>query len=242
MKSKVQVNMVDITAKQQQRSATMFSLLVRLGNKRALLLLQMSEESNGYEAMRKYEVRASKMLPGQNLTGLQKILAFEFADALVNPQVMMERIEEFDHMVEQHETISAMTLDDEVKMAVIMRGIPEELTAPVYSNPGSFDTYEKVRGTLVNLVIGRKLYNGSTSEQVPMEVDAVKGWKDKGKSKGKDDSKYGTGGKTKGGKTRFEGTCNLCDKTGHKKEDCWHNKSGEKGKSEKGKGMGKQDP
>ena len=154
MKSKVQVNMVDITAEQQQRSATMFSLLVQLWTKRALVLLQMSEESNGYEAMRKYEVRASKMLPGQNLTGLQKILAFEFADAKANPQVMMEKIEEFEYMVEEHESISAMTIDDEVKMAVIMGGIPEELKAAVYSNPGSFDTYEKVRGTLVNLIIG----------------------------------------------------------------------------------------
>jgi len=64
----------------------------------------------------------------------------------------------------------------------------------------------------------------------------LKGWKGKGKQKGKGDGK----GKTKDGKTRFEGTCNLCGKTGHKKEDCWHNKSGEKGKSEKGKGKGKQ--
>ena len=84
MKSQVQVNMVDITAEQQQRSATMFSLLVQLWNKRALLLLQMCEESNVYEAMRRYEVRANKMLPGQNLTGLQHILAFEFADAKAN--------------------------------------------------------------------------------------------------------------------------------------------------------------
>ena len=95
MKSKVQVNMVDITVEQQQRSATMFSLLAQLWTKRALVLLQTSEESNGYEAMRKYEVRASKMPPGQNLTGLQKILAFEFADAKANPQVMMEKVEEF---------------------------------------------------------------------------------------------------------------------------------------------------
>ena len=59
------MNMIDSTAEQQQRSATMFSLLVQLWKKRALLLLQMSEESNGYEAMRRYEVRASKMLPGR---------------------------------------------------------------------------------------------------------------------------------------------------------------------------------
>ncbi len=81
MKSIVQVNLVDITTEQQQRSATMFSLLVQLWKKRALLFLQMCEECNGYEAMRRHEVRANKMLSGQNLTGLQRILAFEFADA-----------------------------------------------------------------------------------------------------------------------------------------------------------------
>ena len=80
MKSQVQVNLIDITSEQQQRGATMFSLLVQLWKKRALLLLQMCEESNGYEAMRRYEVRADKMLPGQNLTGLQRILAFEGED------------------------------------------------------------------------------------------------------------------------------------------------------------------
>ena len=39
MKSSVQVNLADITSEQQQRSATMFSLLVQLWKKRALLLL-----------------------------------------------------------------------------------------------------------------------------------------------------------------------------------------------------------
>ncbi len=57
-----------------------FSFMAYVGA--VLVLLQMGEESNGYEAMRQYEVRASKMLPGQNLTGLQKILAFEFAETL----------------------------------------------------------------------------------------------------------------------------------------------------------------
>ncbi len=73
MKSKVQVNMVDITTEQQQRTATMFSLLVQPWTKQALVLLQMSEESTCYEAMRKYEVRASKMLPGQNLSGQEDL-------------------------------------------------------------------------------------------------------------------------------------------------------------------------
>ncbi len=102
-------------------------------------------------------------------------------------------------------------------MAGIVRGIPEELKAAVYSNPGSFATYEKVGSTLVNLIIGRKLYTGdpACSEHSPIEVEALKGWQSKGKSKGKDDGgKYGKGGKTNDGKTRFEGTCNLCGKIG----------------------------
>ncbi len=33
----------------------------------------------------------------------------------------------------------------------------------------------------------------------------------------------------------------MCGKVGHKKEDSWHNKTSEKGKSDKGKGKGKQD-
>jgi hypothetical protein len=188
----VQVNLVDIAAEQQQRSATMLSLLVQLCKKRALLLLHMCEESNGYEAVRRYEAGANKMLPGQN-----RSLAFEVADAKANPWVMMEKIEEFEHTMEQHDATIAMALDDEVKMAVIMRGIPEGLKAEVYSNPMSLDTYEKVRSRLVSLIIGRKLHtrDPSASEHASMEVDALKGWKSKGKSKGKDDGgKFGKGG------------------------------------------------
>ena len=241
MKKTDPVAMKDLSGDEQQRSATMFSLLVQLWKKRALMLLQTGEDNNGYEAMRRYEARANKMKPGLSLSGLQQILNFEFADVKADPQKMMEKLEEFEHMVDQYETVSTLGLDDEVKMAVIMRGIPEELKAAVYSNPGSFDTYDKVKDTLVNLIIGRKLYTGvaSANDPAPMEVDAL--WKGKGggKSKGKGNGK--SFGKGKDGKSKFEGACNGCGKTGHKLVDCWFNKSGEKAKGEKGKGKGKTD-
>ena len=144
-------------------------------------------------------------------------------------------------MVDQYETVGTLGLDDEVKMAVIMRGIPEELKAAVYSNPGSFDTYDKVKDTLVNLIIGRKLYTGvaSANDPAPMEVDALCKVKGGGKSKGKGNGK--SFGKGKDGKSKFEGACNGCGKTGHKLVDCWFNKSGEKAKGETGKGKGKTD-
>ncbi len=94
-----------------------------------------------------FEARANKLKPGQSLSGLQQILNFEFADVKPDPQKMMERIEEFEHLVEQYETISTLGLDNEMKMAAITPGILEKLKAAVYSNPGSFDTYDKVKDT-----------------------------------------------------------------------------------------------
>ena len=123
MKNIDMVEMKDLSAEEQQRSATMFSLLVHLWKKRALIMLQNGEHSNGYEAMRKYEARANKMKPGQSLSGLQQILNYEFADVKADPQRMMGRLEEFEHLVGEYETVSTLGLDDEVKMAVIMRGI-----------------------------------------------------------------------------------------------------------------------
>ena len=112
MKKTDAVEMKDLSHDEQQRSATMFSLLVQLWKKRALMLLQAGEDNNGYAAMRKYEARANKMKPGQSLSGLQQILNFEFADAKADPQKMMENIEEFQHMVEQYEVVSTLGLDD----------------------------------------------------------------------------------------------------------------------------------
>ena len=116
MKKTDPVAMKDLSGDEQQRSATMFSLLVQLWKKRALMLLQTGEDNNGYEAMRRDEARANKMKPGQSLSGLQQILNFEFADVKADPQKMMEKLEEFEHMVDQYETVSTLGLDDEVKM------------------------------------------------------------------------------------------------------------------------------
>ncbi len=57
MTSKMPVTRAIMSVEEQHRSATLFSLLVLLWKRRALLLLQMTEESNGYEAMRKLEQR-----------------------------------------------------------------------------------------------------------------------------------------------------------------------------------------
>ncbi len=142
MKSKVQVILANMSPDEQRRLATLFSMLVQLWKKRALFLFLMTEELDGYEALHRSEIKAAKMLPGQNWAGLQRTLAFELADATANPQAMMQTIEKFELMIEQHEAESSTLMDDEVKTAVMLRGIPEKLKAAVYSNPAAFDTYD----------------------------------------------------------------------------------------------------
>ena len=64
MKKDTAVETKDLNSDEQQWSATLFSILVQLWRKRAMMLLQTGEENNGYEAMRNYEVRANRMKPG----------------------------------------------------------------------------------------------------------------------------------------------------------------------------------
>ncbi len=58
-------------------------------------------------------------------------MSYEFADAKSNPQQMMEHVLEFAFLVEQCGSARNTMVDDEVKIAVVMCGIPEELKAAV---------------------------------------------------------------------------------------------------------------
>ena len=61
--SKMQVTFANMSQDEQRRSATLFSLLVELWRRRALLQLQMAGQSNGYETMHEVQQKAAKMLP-----------------------------------------------------------------------------------------------------------------------------------------------------------------------------------
>ncbi len=77
MKSKTAVTFANMPQDERRRAVTLFSLLVQLWKRRALLLLLMLEGSNRYGEMSKVEQKSVKMLPGQNLTRLQNTLHLE---------------------------------------------------------------------------------------------------------------------------------------------------------------------
>ncbi len=70
-------------------------------------------------------------------------------------------------MIEQHEDHNQTLVDNELKLAVLLRAVPEELRVSICSVPASYDTYVKVKATLTNLVLGKRMYHTATKEKTP---------------------------------------------------------------------------
>ena len=141
-------------------------------------------------------------------------------------------------------------LPDSIAMNALEKMVPKELETHLLLNYGRFRTFEEMEkevlmfmeaktGSRIN--ISSNFAKGS-GDAVPMEVDSlIKA------VNGTISSLVGNKGLGKGANkitTKFEGTCDLCGKYGHKKKDCWQKggspKSGSsKGGSPKGKGAGK---
>ena len=107
--------------------------------------------------------------------------------------------------------------------------------------------YTMVKRTIEQYFMAQKVWTASPSQSTAtgssaMQIDALtKGKGKKGRNKSKDvksvqkgsakskDKDKGKGGWNKpergGGSKYFEGNCNTCGKWGHRRADCWQNKS-----------------
>ncbi len=139
-------------------------------------------------------------------------------------------------------------VDDEINITAMTHGIPEELKVAAYSNPVLFDAYDKVKDTLVNLLLyGWKLRTeaeASTADisGTPMEVDAHDGGKGKGKG-GKDKGKHGKqNSHEKSGKANYDKGGKQSSNRGkyRTKGGKYGEKSGKPGEQDKGS-KGKHD-
>jgi len=243
MKQKTPVPISSLNVDEKKRSAMMFSILAQIWKKRAMVVLQTVEPQNGYEALRRMEGKCRLDAPGRMLTSLQHILAYDFSGA-----DMLEKVEHWEQMIEIHEQQTGTMIDDQVKQAVIMKALPEELKASIYSTPMSFDTYDKVRHTLTNLLVGRKVHSSGYGfgDGTPMEVDAMKGGKFNGKFKSNynDKNNYNNGksSSSKGDKNSYGKDKGFAKGDKGYPQNGKNNAKGDKGKSKgknnTGKGKG----
>ena len=133
----------------------------------------------------------------------------------------------FERLVGEYETSSGEALGAQVKCAVLLERVPQELRTHLWLTCGSRPDYAIMRQTEDGYSVARRSWQPSHSTpmgEVPLEIDAVYG--DKGKkgkhAKGKIGRDKGKG--THQGKhessPKFEGYCGHRGKWGHKQKDC----------------------
>jgi len=226
----------------------LYALLVSITEGEAATIVENSGEDNGLEAWRRLTKRFDPNNAGRKRAILDTILALP----RVKMNDLQNALENMKKLITQYETKHKKKLDDDIKQTVIRGIVPEHLRKHLEMNSSRFmdsdDMLEEIAGYIQSqpdanamdigwLGKGKDGYKGGKGWN---DKGKGKGYGDKGKGKGYGGKSFGSKGAGKGdkgknnNKPQFQGYCDICQKWGHKKADCWIGKG--KGKGDKGGG------
>jgi hypothetical protein len=202
---------VMVLGENSRASATqLYGALIATCQGKALVVVQRSGNGEGLEAWRellaKYEPRSKQ----SRVMRLCEVLGFNFQHG-----ELLDSLERFEAVVAEYEKEAEKTLDDDLKIGIVIRGIEKgRLREHLLLHSEASSNFVEFRATLDTIA---RAQSASMLSSQPMDIGAMMN-------------------------TKFEGTCNKCGKKGHKAADCWAKASGQKGSGkthDKGKGRGK---
>ena len=230
----------------QEENAELHYFLSTITGDEARIIVR-SVPANGAEAWRKLKTRYEPQTEVNNIGGTLRVMQPNKINHVKNLMAGIERWE--DDLRRQDEKMGSPVLTDASKRAILTAMVPDELKAHLQLNADRFETYEQLRGYIVNYV-SLKL----PAENMKMQVDHVEanydfpyscaecdddnflfafGPERKGKGKGKFGGKGKAKGKGKdnpqadlnhsanqGNKGEFKGYCWHCGGYGHRAVDC----------------------
>ena len=112
-------------------------------------------------------------------------------------------------------------LEDAQKVTILLSMVPEALEDHLEMNIARLDTYAKARAEVISYT-EQKAAKVDDGGAAPMELDAFKGKGGKGKG-GRGSSSSGGGAKGQRNPDK-DVVCDLCQKKGHRKSNCWYAK------------------
>ena len=204
-----------------------YGALIATCQNKALTIVRKAGAGEGLEAYRLLLLRYDARSRQTRVMRLLEVLAFNFKS-----DCLLDSLESFEQLVVTYEKESSKTLDDDLKIGIVIKGIETgSLREHLLLHSERADTYELFREEIDTIA---RAQHASLMPSQPMDLSAfVKGGKAKGKGKG---------GAGKSMTQAFQGDCNNCGKPGHKKQDCRsagggahkHSNSGPPGKQQHG--------
>ena len=220
--------MTDLTADEADRSRLLYGILAGLLHDKGKRLLKSVQHNNGFDAYRLLSKDLTPCSRNRILALLQTLHAWPQFD---NKSGLMVQLAKFESAVSEYETLSGAPMNDDSKLAAVLRCLSGQLRTQATVLITESSTYQDLRNLIERWDSSQTRWGASLATSfgiappgppggvAPMEVDRVQ--KGKGKDKGGKDK--GKGGKQREGK----------GKGGKQREG-----KGKGGKQPKGKGKG----
>ena len=214
---------VNLTAPEQVWSRQLYYMLSLSTSGEGQRRLQNVPEGEGAEAWKVFSEQYEPKTATRYVGMLRHILLYDFGELTQ----LIDRIEQFRHLVRKYEEQSGELVTDNVRQAVFQAGIKDAaIRDHLALHAGRLNSFDKM-ATEVSTVAGTRNEN----DVVPMDVSVLKGTGGKGKDGKSKDGKNKEGkGKTKAkddrDKSDPKSSSNkdrksfYCDRVGHVRADC----------------------